>query len=72
MYSYAQMFVNGDSVNTHYALNDGFWHHVCVTWSSPNGAWSMHVNGTLRARGEGLAKGTAIEQSGYFILGEYA
>lgn len=28
-------------VVTDVTANDGQWHHICVTWSSPTGAWNI-------------------------------
>ena len=55
------VYVNGDKQITDVRTNDGLWHHVCVTWTSAEGAWAIYLDGILRDHGTGLANGTSIQ-----------
>ncbi|XP_077978220.1 uncharacterized protein LOC144433736 [Glandiceps talaboti] len=57
----------GDDTNI--AINDGMWHHVCVTWSSDKGDWELYVDGTLIASDDKLSKGKTIRPGGTLALG---
>jgi hypothetical protein len=53
-------------VNNHYAvtdvlLNDGLWHHVCISWSNFKGLYSLYVDGKIVKSGSGLATNTEIQ-----------
>ena len=32
--------------STDMSINDGQWHHVCVTWTSTTGQWQAWKDGT--------------------------
>ena len=51
-------------------LGDELWHHVCTTWRSVNGRWSVHVDGSKIGEDFGLAQGAHI-QSGILYIGQY-
>ena len=51
-------------------LNDGKWHHVCVTWDNVEGAWNFYVDGSRRISGSGLAVGHVIQGGGHFVIGQ--
>ncbi|XP_061146113.1 neuronal pentraxin-1 [Syngnathus typhle] len=51
-------------------LNDGRWHHVCVTWSTRDGRWEAYQDGDLRGSGEDLAPWHPVRAGGVFILGQ--
>ncbi|XP_023222403.1 sushi, von Willebrand factor type A, EGF and pentraxin domain-containing protein 1-like [Centruroides sculpturatus] len=53
-------YINMQEVVTDVTANDGKWHHICVTWSSPTGAWSIYKDGEQADKGIGLAVGTFI------------
>ena len=55
------LYVNGAKQITDVRINDGMWHHVCVTWTSADGAWIIYLDGILIDSGTGLANGTSIE-----------
>ena len=40
------------SLTIHRPLNDGFWHYVCLTWSSATGTWIFYVDGQLATSGK--------------------
>ena len=51
-------------------LNDGKWHHVCVTWNNANGDWSFFTDGSRRISGSALAKDHVIQGGGVFMIGQ--
>lgn len=54
------LYVNGGHVVTDVRLNDGRWHHLCVTWNMSKGAYSVYVDSKLETSGLGLSDGTSI------------
>nr|CAD7573337.1 unnamed protein product [Timema californicum] len=64
------LYVNGQRVITDIVANDGWWHFVCVTWSSTKGEWGLYIDGRLGDRGSGLANGTHIPANGILVLGQ--
>ena len=40
---------------TDVATNDGYWHHVVITWSSIRGNWKIYVDGLLNDSGFDLS-----------------
>ncbi|XP_076346234.1 sushi, von Willebrand factor type A, EGF and pentraxin domain-containing protein 1-like isoform X1 [Tachypleus tridentatus] len=69
-YSGFVFYVNMDKVVTDVTANDGLWHHICTTWSSPNGAWAIYKDGELADSGIDLATGTYLPADGVIILGQ--
>uniref|UniRef100_H3DLF7 Si:dkey-14o18.2 n=2 Tax=Tetraodon nigroviridis TaxID=99883 RepID=H3DLF7_TETNG len=51
-------------------MTDGKWHHVCVTWSTRDGAWEVYQDGVRKGSGQNLAPWHAIKAGGVFILGQ--
>ncbi|XP_063877551.1 sushi, von Willebrand factor type A, EGF and pentraxin domain-containing protein 1-like isoform X4 [Scylla paramamosain] len=69
-YSGFVLYVNGDKQITDVRINDGLWHHVCVTWTSADGTWVIYLDGVLNDSGTGLANGTSVEGHGVLVLGQ--
>nr|XP_042895666.1 sushi, von Willebrand factor type A, EGF and pentraxin domain-containing protein 1 isoform X2 [Parasteatoda tepidariorum] len=69
-YSGFVLYVNMDKVVTDVTANDGHWHHLCVTWSSRQGAWAFYKDGVQQDNGTGLAPNTFIPMTGTLILGQ--
>ena len=65
------MSINGEIARTDLVLNDGRWHHLCVTWQSAGGEWSLYINGSKVIEGAGLGIDTFVEGGGYLVIGEY-
>ena len=61
------LYVNGEKVTTTVQANDGKWHHVCVIWSSHQGAWKIYMDGRLAEDGRNLAKGKTIKGTKYTL-----
>lgn len=55
------IYVNNHHIVTDILLNDGYWHHLCVLWSSLEGNYQIFINGILRMNGTELATNTRIE-----------
>lgn len=52
------------------SVNDGKWHHVCVTWSTRDGQWEAYQDGVQRGSGINLSPWHPIKPGGVFILGQ--
>lgn len=46
---------------TDVTANDGMWHHVCVTWQSDSGLWSIYLDGVLIDHGLSLSANSSIQ-----------
>ncbi|XP_028416200.1 sushi, von Willebrand factor type A, EGF and pentraxin domain-containing protein 1-like [Dendronephthya gigantea] len=47
-------------------INDGYWHHVAVTWSL--GIYSVSLDGILVYSGDGLSSGKPLKNDGVFVI----
>ena len=45
--------MNGKQRVTDVSANDGFWHHLVVTWKSDSGEWTVYMDGQLKENGKG-------------------
>ncbi|KAJ8251582.1 hypothetical protein GJAV_G00222890 [Gymnothorax javanicus] len=52
------------------SLPQGRWQHVCLTWTSREGAWQAYQGGKLRGEGQGLAARRPIQARGVLVLGQ--
>ncbi|XP_070546665.1 uncharacterized protein [Ptychodera flava] len=50
-------------------VEDGDWHHVCVSWSSKNGQHKYYVDGQVKKR-RNLATDKSIRGGGTLVLGQ--
>ncbi|XP_070564995.1 neurogenic locus notch homolog protein 1-like isoform X2 [Ptychodera flava] len=53
------------------SLNDGTWHHICVTWSSASGDWRIYKDGVSEKSGTGFQRGGVIKKDATMTIGEY-
>lgn len=53
--------MNKQYVVTDVFLNDGYWHHICASWTSTNGSYHIYVDGKLIKNGSDLAVNTKID-----------
>lgn len=53
-----------------FLINDGKWHHICVTWTTRDGVWEAFQDGVMRGTGENLAPYHPIKSQGVLILGQ--
>uniref|UniRef100_A0A8C8JCR8 Adhesion G protein-coupled receptor D2 n=1 Tax=Oncorhynchus tshawytscha TaxID=74940 RepID=A0A8C8JCR8_ONCTS len=51
-------------------LNDGAWHHLCVTWRKADGHWAIYVDGERGAMGSRTNTPRDIHGEGILILGQ--
>ncbi|XP_070538197.1 uncharacterized protein [Ptychodera flava] len=63
------MVQNGDWKGVSTTVNDGNWHHVCVTWKSSGGEWQVFKDGVRATNGVGHGDGFELAAGGKFILG---
>lgn len=69
-YSGLVLWVNGKYVVTNVKINDGIWHHVCISWKSSTGDFLILVDSTIKASGTGLSVDKPILGGGIFVLGQ--
>ncbi|XP_077865090.1 C-reactive protein-like, partial [Saccoglossus kowalevskii] len=53
------------------SLNDGEWHHVCLTWQSVAGFYNLFVDGTCVYNECGFNQNGNIKRDGYLVLGQH-
>ncbi|XP_070578732.1 neuronal pentraxin-1-like [Ptychodera flava] len=51
-------------------IDDGAWHHVCITWSSSDGGWKYYHNGVISKEGSDFQIGHALGSGGFLVLGQ--
>lgn len=51
-------------------LNNGGWHHICVTWRRSDGLWDIYVDGEKRDSASDKSPSRNIYGNGIFILGQ--
>lgn len=59
-----------ETSSTDIKVNDGVWHPICFTWSSPNGRYKIYKDGKTVAQGVGLSSGKSITGGGTWVLGQ--
>ena len=52
------------------AINDGLWHHLCLTWENLNGDWVFYKDGKPVKFGSKLKRGHVIPKDGIVVLGQ--
>lgn len=52
------------------SVNDGRWHHICITWTTRDGLWETYQDGQKLGSGENLAPWHPIKPDGVLILGQ--
>ncbi|XP_002736966.2 neuronal pentraxin-1-like [Saccoglossus kowalevskii] len=55
---------------TNHVVNDGEWHHVCVTWQSVGGERKLYGNSELVSSVDQISAGETIEGNGSLRLGQ--
>ena len=53
-----------------FLINDGKWHHLCITWTTRDGVWEAFQDGVMRGTGENLAPYHPIKPQGVLVLGQ--
>ncbi|CAH3119986.1 unnamed protein product, partial [Porites lobata] len=67
-YNILRMFVSSVEVNS--ILNDGKWHHVCISWRSVGGSVWVYVDQRLDNTGSAYKTGEYIGRIGTFMIGQ--
>ncbi|XP_042198234.1 neuronal pentraxin 1 like isoform X1 [Callorhinchus milii] len=65
-----EILINDKVAKLPFVINDGKWHHICVTWSTRDGVWEAYQDGLQRGNGENLAPWHPIKPGGVLILGQ--
>ncbi|KAF0032534.1 hypothetical protein F2P81_014824 [Scophthalmus maximus] len=65
-----EILINDKVAKLPFLINDGKWHHICVTWTTRDGVWEAFQDGVKRGSGENLAPYHPIKPQGLLILGQ--
>ncbi|CAK6438598.1 unnamed protein product [Pipistrellus nathusii] len=65
-----EILINDKVAKLPFAINDGKWHHLCVTWTTRDGVWEAFQDGTQAGSGENLAPYHPIKPQGVLVLGQ--
>ncbi|XP_048410854.1 neuronal pentraxin 1 like isoform X1 [Stegostoma tigrinum] len=65
-----EILINDKVAKLPFVINDGKWHHICVTWSTRDGVWEAYQDGLKRGNGENLAPWHPIKPGGIMVLGQ--
>ncbi|KAG9350390.1 hypothetical protein JZ751_026749 [Albula glossodonta] len=65
-----EILINDKVAKLPFLINDGKWHHICVTWTTRDGVWEAFQDGVLRGNGENLAPYHPIKPHGVLVLGQ--
>uniref|UniRef100_A0A3P9I072 Neuronal pentraxin 1 n=1 Tax=Oryzias latipes TaxID=8090 RepID=A0A3P9I072_ORYLA len=65
-----EFLINDKVAKLPFLINDGKWHHLCITWTTRDGMWEAYQDGVLRGNGENLAPYHPIKPDGVLVLGQ--
>ncbi|NXJ82742.1 NPTX1 protein, partial [Trogon melanurus] len=65
-----EILINDKVAKLPFVINDGKWHHICVTWTTRDGVWEAYQDGTQTGNGENLAPYHPIKPQGVLVLGQ--
>ncbi|XP_053712303.1 neuronal pentraxin-1-like [Synchiropus splendidus] len=65
-----EIVINDKVANLPFHINDGKWHHLCITWTTRDGIWEAFQDGVWRGKGENLAPYHPIKAEGVLVLGQ--
>ncbi|NXI88561.1 NPTX1 protein, partial [Rhipidura dahli] len=65
-----EILINDKVAKLPFTINDGKWHHICVTWTTRDGVWEAYQDGTQTGNGENLAPYHPIKPQGVLVLGQ--
>nr|XP_028570606.1 neuronal pentraxin-1 isoform X2 [Podarcis muralis] len=65
-----EILINDKVAKLPFVINDGKWHHICITWTTRDGVWEAYQDGTQRGNGENLAPYHPIKPQGVLVLGQ--
>ncbi|XP_077866707.1 neuronal pentraxin-2-like [Saccoglossus kowalevskii] len=64
-----ELLIKGSSTDFHdHQLTDGDWHHLCMTWRSSDGKWTLTDDANTFVTRSGLETGETIKGGGSFII----
>ena len=62
--------VNFSYRETGVSTNDGYWHHICVSWESLAGTWEIYKDGKYQASGYKVKAAHHIKTDGTLTIGQ--
>ncbi|XP_074870791.1 neuronal pentraxin-1 [Carettochelys insculpta] len=65
-----EILINDKVAKLPFSINDGKWHHLCITWTTRDGVWEAYQDGTQGGHGENLAPYHPIKPQGVLVLGQ--
>ncbi|XP_043567290.1 neuronal pentraxin-2-like isoform X1 [Chiloscyllium plagiosum] len=65
-----ELLINNKVAQLPININDGKWHHICITWTTRDGMWEAFQDGQSQGTGENLAPWHPIKAGGDLILGQ--
>uniref|UniRef100_G1T4G4 Neuronal pentraxin 1 n=1 Tax=Oryctolagus cuniculus TaxID=9986 RepID=G1T4G4_RABIT len=65
-----EILINDKVAKLPFVINDGKWHHICITWTTRDGVWEAYQDGTQGGSGENLAPYHPIKPQGVLVLGQ--
>ncbi|XP_048345860.1 neuronal pentraxin-1 isoform X2 [Sphaerodactylus townsendi] len=65
-----EILINDKVAKLPFVINDGKWHHICITWTTRDGVWEAFQDGALQGNGENLAPYHPIKPQGVLVLGQ--
>ncbi|XP_009953063.1 PREDICTED: neuronal pentraxin-1, partial [Leptosomus discolor] len=65
-----EILINDKVAKLPFVINDGKWHHICVTWTTRDGVWEAYQDGMQTGSGENLAPYHPIKPQGVLVLGQ--
>ncbi|KAM9313773.1 neuronal pentraxin-1-like [Pholidichthys leucotaenia] len=65
-----EFLINDKVAKLPFLINDGKWHHLCITWTTRDGLWEAFQDGVKRGSGENLAPYHPIKPEGVLVLGQ--
>nr|XP_021536393.1 neuronal pentraxin-1 [Neomonachus schauinslandi] len=65
-----EILINDKVAKLPFVINDGQWHHICITWTTRDGVWEAYQDGTQGGNGENLAPYHPIKPQGVLVLGQ--
>ncbi|TRY56342.1 hypothetical protein DNTS_034955 [Danionella cerebrum] len=65
-----ELLINDKVAKLPFVINDGKWHHICITWTTRDGVWEAFQDGISRGTGENLAPYHPIKPNGMLVLGQ--
>ncbi|XP_070531941.1 serum amyloid P-component-like [Ptychodera flava] len=65
-----QFSIKGGRRQTGVVLNDGLWHHLCLSWESDGGEWKVYKDGKLEDDDTSTSSGDTLAGGGTLVLGQ--